>query len=217
MSQRRHSDNRSRWPTQLCRSRSCGIRRCCGNFAVSRGAARCGWPAPLPVGFRAHWWDRERVCWLPMELHLIARTPLVIVQIKMKEHMDNALNGCCASCVHSLSPNTQIRNRSKPSTLDSVSFLRMDGKHEHKRINEGSMPSGLHVLWQCVHTQFYLPLVLEWCTHNNSVANLFRCLCCTQAVIPLSYAAQIPTTQDPDMANVRLSVSRVEQQVGTTV
>ena len=55
-----------------------------------------------------------------------ARTPLVILQIKMKEEMDNALNGCCASCLHSLSPNAQTRNRPKPSTLDLVSFLRVD-------------------------------------------------------------------------------------------
>ena len=58
-----------------------------------------------------------------------------------------------------------------------------------------------------------LTLVLESCTHNNSVTNGFRCLCYTQAVIPLSYAAQIPTTRDPDIANVRLSVSRVDHQV----
>ena len=41
----------------------------------------------------------------------------------------------------------------------------------------------------------------------------FRCLCFPQAFIPLSYAAQIPTTPDPDLANVRLSVSKVDHQV----
>ena len=59
--------------------------------------------------------------------------------------------------------------------------------------------------------------VIESKIRNNSVANLFRCLCHTQTVIPLSYAAQIPTTRDPDMATVRLSISRVDHQVGTTV
>ena len=83
-----------------------------------------------------------------------AHTPLVILQVKMKGEMDNTLNGCCASSLHSLSPNAQTRNRSKPSTLDLVSFLRMDWKHEHKRINQGSIPSGLHVLQQCVRPQF---------------------------------------------------------------
>ena len=34
-----------------------------------------------------------------------------------------------------------------------------------------------------------------------------------QAVIPISYAAQIPTTRNPDLANVRLSLSNVEHQV----
>ena len=43
--------------------------------------------------------------------------------------------------------------------------------------------------------------------------NPFCCLCFPQAVIPLSYAAQIPTTSDPDLANVQLSVSNVDHQV----
>ena len=73
------------------------------------------------------------------------------------------------------------------------------------------------VFLQFVRPQFNLTLVLQSCTKNNSVTNLFRCVCYTRAVIPLSYAAQIPTTRDPDIANVRLSVSRVGHQVGTTV
>ena len=58
-----------------------------------------------------------------------------------------------------------------------------------------------------------LTLALGSCTHNNSVTNSLRCLCCPQAVIPLSYAAQIPTTRYPDLANVRLSLSNVDHQV----
>ena len=81
------------------------------------------------------------------------RTPLVILQIKMKEEMDNDLNGCCASSLHSLSPNAHTRNRPKPSTLDLVPFVRVDWKHEHEHINQGSIPSGLHVLQQCVPPQ----------------------------------------------------------------
>ena len=49
--------------------------------------------------------------------------------------------------------------------------------------------------------------------HNNPVENPFCCLCFSQAVIPLSYAAQIPTTPNPDLANVRLSVANVDHQV----
>ena len=51
------------------------------------------------------------------------------------------------------------------------------------------------------------------CTHDNPVKNPFCCLCFPQAFIPLSYAALIPTTPNPDLANVRLSVSAVEHQV----
>ena len=58
-----------------------------------------------------------------------------------------------------------------------------------------------------------LTLTLGSCTHNNSVTNPLRCLCYPQVVIPLSYAAQIPTTRNPDLANVRLSVSNVDHQV----
>ena len=58
-----------------------------------------------------------------------------------------------------------------------------------------------------------LPLAPGSCTHSNPVKNPFRCVCSTQAYIPLSYAAQIPTTPDPDLANVRLSLSNVDHQV----
>ena len=34
-----------------------------------------------------------------------------------------------------------------------------------------------------------------------------------QACIPLSYAAQIPTTPNPDLANVRVSLSNLDQEV----
>ena len=34
-----------------------------------------------------------------------------------------------------------------------------------------------------------------------------------QACIPLSYAAQIPTTPNPDLANVRVSLSNLDQDV----
>ena len=48
---------------------------------------------------------------------------------------------------------------------------------------------------------------------NSSVANPLRCLCYPQAYLPLSYAAQIPTTRNPDLANVRLSLSNLNQEV----
>ena len=40
------------------------------------------------------------------------------------------------------------------------------------------------------------------------------CLCqIPQACLPLSYAAQIPTTPNPDLANVRVSLSNLDQDV----
>ena len=48
---------------------------------------------------------------------------------------------------------------------------------------------------------------------NNSEANPLRCLCYPQACIPLSYAARIPTTPNPDLANVRVSLSNLDQGV----
>ena len=50
-------------------------------------------------------------------------------------------------------------------------------------------------------------------THENSVANLLRIFCYLQAYLPLSYAARIPTTRNPDLANVRLSLSNLDQEV----
>ena len=58
-----------------------------------------------------------------------------------------------------------------------------------------------------------LTLALGSCTHDNPVKNPLCCLCFPQAAIPFSYAAQIPTTPIPDLANVRLSVSSVDHQV----
>ena len=47
-------------------------------------------------------------------------------------------------------------------------------------------------------------------THTNK----YLCLCqIPQACIPLSYAAQIPTTRYPDLANVRVSLSTLDQEV----
>ena len=56
-------------------------------------------------------------------------------------------------------------------------------------------------------------LALGSCTHDNPVKNAFFCLCFPQAFIPLSYAAQISTTPKSDLANVRLSISKVDHQV----
>ena len=56
-------------------------------------------------------------------------------------------------------------------------------------------------------------LALGSCTHDNPVKTRFCCLCFLQAVIPLSYAAQIPTTPLRYLANVRLSVWNVDHQV----
>ena len=142
----------------------------------------------------------------------IAHTSPVFLQIKMKGKWDNTLNGFCISSLHSLSSNAQTRDHSKPSTLDLVSFMYMDRKHEHKCINQCSIPDGLHAFQRCYLAR-NLTLVLGSCTHSNSATNPFRCLCYTQTVIPLSYAAQISTTRDPDLANVRLSVSNVDHEV----
>ena len=40
-----------------------------------------------------------------------------------------------------------------------------------------------------------------------------HCIRNSQPCIPLSYAAQIPTTRNPDLANVRVSLSNVDQAV----
>ena len=58
-----------------------------------------------------------------------------------------------------------------------------------------------------------ITLALGSCTHDNPVKHPFWCLCFPQAFIPLSYAAQIPTTPDPALANVRMSLSNIEHQV----
>ena len=49
---------------------------------------------------------------------------------------------------------------------------------------------------------------------HNFVTNSLRCVCYSQICLPLSYAAQIPTTRNPDLANVRVSLSNLDQQVG---
>ena len=50
-------------------------------------------------------------------------------------------------------------------------------------------------------------------TQFNVEKNPFCCVRLPQAIIPLSYAAQVSTTPNPDLANVRLSVSYVDHQV----
>ena len=58
--------------------------------------------------------------------------------------------------------------------------------------------------------------------YNNALARNSTLGSCTykyllchipQACIPLSYAAQIPTTPNPDLANVRVSLSNLDQEV----
>ena len=88
-----------------------------------------------------------------------------------------------------------------PSPL--CSFIRMEQKHEYKRIHRGSVSSGPHASQQYSSLNFGI----------DPMNNPFCCLCSPQAIIPLSYAAQIPTTPDLDLANVRLSVSKVDHQV----
>ena len=46
-----------------------------------------------------------------------------------------------------------------------------------------------------------------------SVTNPLGCVCYPQAYLPLSYAAQIPTTRNPDLANVRLSLFNMDHNV----
>ena len=46
-------------------------------------------------------------------------------------------------------------------------------------------------------------LALGSCTHEYLA----------QVCLPLSYAAQIPTTPNPDLANVRVSLSKLDQDV----
>ena len=58
-----------------------------------------------------------------------------------------------------------------------------------------------------------LTLVLGYARMDNSVVNPLRCLCYSQAYLPLSYAAQIPTTSNPDLANVHLSLLNLDQEV----
>ena len=57
-------------------------------------------------------------------------------------------------------------------------------------------------------------LTLIACTRDNSETNPLRCHCCPQALIPLSYAAHIPVTHNPLVANVRLLFSDVDSEVG---
>ena len=58
-----------------------------------------------------------------------------------------------------------------------------------------------------------LTLALIPRAHDNSVTNALRCLCCQVALIPLSYAADLPISSNPDLANVRLTFSNVDHEV----
>ena len=65
-----------------------------------------------------------------------------------------------------------------------------------------------------------LKLTLGLYTHEQNLRaslSLYSQACIplsySQACIPLSYAAQIPTTPNPDLANVRVSLSNINQDV----
>ena len=72
-------------------------------------------------------------------------------------------------------------------------------------MNRGSVSSGLYASQQCSRLQCHIGTGIMH-------AHLSPCHL-PQACIPLSYAAQIPTTPNRDLANVRVSLSNMEPEV----
>ena len=72
-------------------------------------------------------------------------------------------------------------------------------------INQMSAPSRTHALQQCSRPQYNADTGIMH-------AQISPCQI-PQACIPLSYAAKIPTTPNPDLANVRVSLSNLDQEV----
>ena len=72
-------------------------------------------------------------------------------------------------------------------------------------INKTSARSRTHTSQQCSRPQFNTDTVIMY-------AQISLCQI-PQVCIPLSYAAQIPTTPNPDLANVRVSLSNLDQEV----
>ena len=108
------------------------------------------------------------------------------------------------SFLHSLSSNTQTRNHPKPSRPCDLGL---------GLVNASTKP--VSVVGRILYIDALarnLTLALVSCTHNNAVKQI-HFVASAQAVIPLSYAAQIPTTHNPDLANVRVSLSNLDQDV----
>ena len=117
-----------------------------------------------------------------------ALTSPVFLQIKAKKMSENMLNGFCIF-ISPLHSNSQTRYHPKLfRPYDLGSFVRMDQKHDF------TTNALARIL--TLHTQ------LSLC-----------CFWYSQACLPLSYAAQIPTTPNPDLANVRVSLSNLDQEV----
>ena len=133
-------------------------------------------------------------------------------------------NGFCISFIHSLSANTQARHHPKPPRPYDLGlrlwlgfFVCMEQTYEYMHqsnpwtrstsicTNQTSGPSNTHALQQFSHPQFN--------TDTGTIhAQISPCQI-PQACIPLSYAAQISTTRNPDLANVRVTLTKLNQHV----
>ena len=144
---------------------------------------------------------------------LARRRCLCFLQTMMKGKLENTLNGFCIPSLQSLSLNAQTCNHSKPSRpFDYESFIRMDQNHKYRNVSFQALSLVSRMPYNNALARTFT-LALGSCTHDNPVKNPSCCLCFPQAVIPLSYAAQIPTTTNPDLANVRLSVSFADHRM----
>ena len=91
-----------------------------------------------------------------------------------------------------------------------ASIIGLDLKDEYICINQTGVRSKTHILHQYSRPQFNIDSgnIHAWPAHTTRFASAYP-----QAYLPLSYAAQIPTTHNPGLANVRVTLSKLNQEV----
>ena len=142
----------------------------------------------------------------------LAHTPLAFSQTKAKEISEKVLNGFHFSFLHSLSSNTQTHHHSKPSRPYDLG-LGLGCLHRYGPeawVYASIKPVSL------VGRIFYIDALARNLTRMTNPRTIrFSVSVNSQVWLPLSYSAQIPTTHNPDLANVRVSLSNLNQEVRT--
>ena len=136
------------------------------------------------------------------------------MQIEAKKILGNMLNGFCIFITSLTLIQSQTRNHSLRGlgdvTLGQRLFVRIDHVHEYRIMYiKATLAWGMST---CIN-QTGVPSMASCAAILSRVQFVANLLPVSQACIPLSYTAQIATTSNPDLANVRVSLTNLERGV----